>query len=56
MAGGIKRLLKYLLKAEAAKILGEEWDEIPADEQIEIYESLRAKVEENRKQGWTSRL
>ena len=48
--------LRHLLSAEAAKILGEEWREIPNDEQMQIYEILRDKVEKNREEGWTTRL
>ena len=51
-----KGSLKYLLNAKAAKSFGEDWDKKTADEQKEIYEILRAKVEQNRKEGWTSRL
>ena len=56
MAGGIKRPPKSWLKGETLKILTEEWNEMAADEQMECYEFLRAKVEKNRKEGWTSRL
>lgn len=48
--------LKSLLSAKTAKLLGDGWNEIPTDEQKEIFEMLRAKVEQNRKEGWTSRL
>ena len=48
--------LKYLMKGKTAKLLGENWGTLPENQQQYIYETLRAKVEENREQGWTSRL
>jgi hypothetical protein len=48
--------LKRLIKASVAKLLEEDWDSIPADEQWEIYEYLRAKVDKHRAEGFTTRL
>jgi hypothetical protein len=48
--------LKYLMKEKTAKFLGENWDKLPENEQQYIHETLRAQVEQNRKEGWTSRL
>ena len=48
--------LNYWLNEKAVKSFGEDWDKKAVDEQTEIYEALRAKVEENRVGGWTSRL
>jgi hypothetical protein len=47
--------LKHLLKSSVVKILTEEWDQVPEDEQIETYEYLRGLVDKNRAEGWTTR-
>lgn len=48
--------LKSLLSAKAAKSFEEDWDKKTPDQQQELYEALRWQVDQNRKEGWTSRL
>jgi hypothetical protein len=48
--------LKYLLKPSIAKMLGEEFYDVPEDENVETYEYLRGLVDRNREQGWTRKL
>jgi hypothetical protein len=48
--------LKYLLQPAVAKMLGPDWDMVPADENVEAYEYLRSLVDKNRADGWTRRL
>jgi hypothetical protein len=48
--------LKYYLKPGVAKMLGEEFYEVPEDENVETYEYLRGLVDKNRAGGWTTRL
>jgi hypothetical protein len=37
-------------------MLGEEFYEVPEDENVETYEYLRGLVDKNRAGGWTTRL
>jgi hypothetical protein len=47
--------LKYLLKPSVVKMLGEDWDKVPEDENWEVYEYLRGMVDKNHAEGWTTK-